>query len=468
MLQTLRETGSRICTTTMSATKRAPVEVLLTVSMTVAIVVDIYGVQHGSERVVFPMILAWLLSFSISCLHALGVVDSFKRWSLTGAYLAGCAVYGVFFFDTDLTSSAWRYTLFAAASFLAVTLVPLLAKMGDSSASERFWRFNTRLLSRGVVALVFSGAICIGLVIALIISDTLFGLTLEDEVYQVLSALSFVGLGGMLMAGAVDDVTRIDEPIHEPSLRWIGRLGTFVLVPLTILYLGIVYVYLGQVFVSAETPSNVLSPLIIGSAAMGYGGLFLLWPFIEERESALMNTALKWFPAALLPTLPVAMWAVLERVNQYGWTEFRYVRMMTLVCLVLFLSVAVIRVVRKQGFSLTSAPTILAAAALFSAVGPWSAIEVSQRSQTTRFVEAATEAGLMQQGMLVIPDGQVSLSGEQATQIHATMTYLVDNHGVEALQHLTATALEDRMASHEVSMILGINRLVDSDAASRR
>lgn len=467
MLQTLRETASRILTTTNEAARRTPVEVFLSLLMAGVITADIMGVVSRSENFVFPAFLAWLLTFSISSLHALGVVDTVKRWSLTLAYLAATGVYGVYFFDTNLDASMWRYVLFLAASFFAVTLVPLLAKLGAASPSDRFWRFNTRLLFRGAVAVVFSTGIFVGVASVLAVSDSLFAFELNRDFYQSVASWAFVGLGGVLLAGGLADVTRIDEEYSDGALTWLGRLGTFVFVPTTLAYLAIVYVYLANVLISGESPSNVLSPLMLGAGILGYAGLFVLWPFIERRESALMNAALKWFPAALLPTLPVAIWAIVERIGQYGWTEFRYVRLMAVICLGVFSLVAVVRVLQRQRFSLTSAPVILGAAALFSAVGPWSAPEVSERSQTARFVELATEAGILHNGTLRTVD-ELAIDDEKRDSLLSSMHYLVESHGPDTIQPFTATDLTDAVNGYDVARRLELREALVSNSTSNR
>ena len=150
---------------------------------------------------------------------------------------------------------------------------------------------------------------------------------------------------------------RADLARAEGVRRVAGLAATFFAAPLAVGYTAILYAYAVRVAVTGEVPKNLLSPLVIGAGALWLLLAFLIEPIRgdadaerpgQERDEAEStaakapaeapgSTALtrlaRWLPQLSSPC-SLGIWAVVVRIQQYGWTEFRYVRLAVLAALV--------------------------------------------------------------------------------------------------------------------------------------
>lgn len=444
--------------TLADAVRHTPVETLLALLLAgtaSAGIADAFS-DDVVARALMTGALALVAVFAVSAAHALRVFDTRTRWALTGTVLAVGAVYGIVQLDLDQVTEVWRWAFLGVAATMALVLVPVAARMGDVGPSERFWRYNLRLLSRVAVAYTYAMALYIGLSIALAAVDGLFHLAVGDDVFGHMFVWIVLALGTVLAAGGLSEVRRIGEPFGAQTLVWNGRAGTFLFMPLVLVYLGIMYAYMARVLATGEIPSNILSPLALGAGILGYLGLFLLQPQMHRDDFKPLARVMRAFPVAFVPVVPLGLWAVWQRVDQYGWTEFRYARMAALLCLLAFSLAGAYRWVRRQEFSLVTGPAILGAAALIAAVGPFSAAEVSLRSQQERLRDALQDAELLDtNGQMVRPD-QMPESGEVHETIYQTARYLLQTHGAAGLAELTPARLGEHPHVDDQLAALGI------------
>ncbi len=329
-------------------------------------------------------IVVWLAVFASSMLSRLGLISGVVRVLLsTGAVAAGIVV-AQGFFDPDLITHRWTWGLFVVAGVAAVSLVPMLPTGSPGEREARFLRINLRLLTRLVVAGLFATATMLGLTMAVWAIVELFGATglldalphLGAWIVAVLMPLVFlVGLGESL-----DE----DAPLPEPILLWGARVGTWLFLPLGVLFLVIACVWGIHIALGYEATSNAISPVILATGALLFGGLFVVAPHRGREDFALLAKVYQLLPVALLLVLPLAAWAVLERVDQYGWTEFRYLRLVAITGLGLISTYGAVTGLRRRAMRLSSIPAVVFIAAILSAMGPWSASEVAKASQLER------------------------------------------------------------------------------------
>jgi hypothetical protein len=453
----------RMRASVIDALRNTPVEVAIGLGLAAALSAFIAGWWENDAdmgRLFLTAFLGLCAIFATSASHALKVFDSRTRWLLTTVFGASIAAYGTWVLEVPLATEMWRWAFLAVAAVMGVMLVPVAARMGEVSGSERFWRYNMRLLNRVAVAGAYAFSLFAGLALGVAAIDGLFELSINDDIYGHLFAWIVVGLGTVLAVGSLTEVKRIGEPFGRENLMWGGRLGTFLFMPLVLLYLGIMYVYLAKLLVTGVVPSNILSPLALGAGMLGYFGLFVLQPQMHREDFKPLAAVLRAFPAAFIPIVPFGIWAVWQRVAQYGWTEFRYARMAALVCLGLFSLIGAYKWLRKQEFSLVTGPAILAAIACLSAVGPWGASNVSRASQVQRLEHA------LRQSELLGPDGRMlskqvveahAFEGEHGTTVRESLDYLLTEHGDEAVAHLSPIDLSEHDYSWEKLTALGVN-----------
>jgi hypothetical protein len=458
----MKQMWRRIVSTIAGAFVRTPVEVVIAIATAVALSATIEDWIEPETFAQFAMaaFLAVAATFAASSLHALHVFGRRTRWVLTAAFGVAIVGYGGWWLDVDLTTELWRFGFLAVAAVMGVALTPVAARLGDATASERFWRFNTRLLFRVTIAAVYAGLLFAGVALGVLAVDELFDLHVSGDVYGHLFALIGVALGPILAVGSLGDVSRIDRPYSDGEMVWFGRLGTFLFIPLLLFYVGILYLYLGKVMLTGDVPSNLLSPLALGAGILGYAGIFALQPFLKRDDHRPLAFVLKAFPAAFIPLVPLGIWAVAERIGQYGWTEFRYARIAALVCLGVFSLVGTWRWVRGRDFSLTFGPAIVGLVAFAGAVGPWGASYVSYSSQRARLVESLGAQGLIDgDGRIAGADKVRAVDPLELNEAREAADYLMTAHGADAFDGLAPTDLDEYDVAYDALHALGLETM---------
>ena len=156
-----------------------------------------------------------------------------------------------------------------------------------------------------------------------------------------------------------------------------------------------------------------------------------------EREGAERPLFLKvsaWLPALFLPLMPMSVWAVWIRIEQYGFTEFRYLRLLLLAVLCAVFVLATYNRFKGKAQPLLAIIAIFGASSLLASFGPLSAQAVSQRSQYARLVTMLEEQGhLTERGVLAVAEHDMSPFDSQSARV---FDYLLNQHGIDSVEPL--------------------------------
>jgi hypothetical protein len=266
---------------------------------------------------------------------------------------------------------------------------------------------------------------------------SLFELRTPAHLYEDLGGAIFFALVPLVVAGGVPVLAA--EATERAPLRAVRLAGRYLYAVVLLVYLAILFAYTIKVAVTGDLPKNLLSPIVLFAGLAGLLGGMLLEPLQDDAESRGVARLVRFFPALLLPLLPLPIWAVGMRQDQYGWTEFRYLRLLVLCAMAVLAVWGTVRLVRRRPPLLSPIPAVLAAALLLGVVGPWSAQAVSRRDQSARLRAALAEAGMTRGGRLVrplLPQGKTSprpttLPAAQYAGIAGALSYLYDAHGAE-------------------------------------
>ena len=420
-----------------AALRFAPVEIAMGIAT--AITFSVYTRRPEFEpwlHVGAAAALAFPLVLGLSILRLRGTISSIVRWGGTAAVLLAVAAWSAFFLDPDLGSEGWRFASLFGVSVLALTLVPVVG--GGDFQRERMWHFIHLLVVRvgvvGLYTLVLYGALS-GALAAVI---TLFDLETPEHLFQDVFGILFFGVLPWMIAGAVPALARSADTVGELPI-YTRLAGRFVFVPVLLLYLTIVLAYVVKVVVTGEMPKNLLSPLVLAAGAFGFLLSPFLQPLVDGEEGSGVARLVRIFPLLLIPAIPPAVWAIWVRREQYGWTEFRYLRMALLIALGGLAVYGAVRLFRKRKPLMLEIPIVLGVVLLLSALGPWSAQSVSRRNQENRLRSALEEANLTD-------DRPRSLPEDLYEKIQGSAQYLYHEHGLPALRS-AAAAIPDTYSS---------------------
>ncbi|UOR07506.1 DUF4153 domain-containing protein [Hymenobacter aerilatus] len=340
-----------------------------------------------------------------------------------------------------------RLALLLLGMHLAVAAGPYLPELRRSADTPGFWRYNETLFLRILLAGIYSGVLFAGCALALVAIDNLFDVKLDEHLFGYLFVtLATVFNTWFFLAGVPSDFEQLEQAAPYPKA--LKLFTQFVLLPLVVLYLVILYAYLGRILVQWELPKGWVSILILAFSVAGIFALLLIHPIRHAAENTWIRTFARWFYRALFPLLGLLAVAIGTRIRDYGITEERY---FVLVLAAWLFCMAVYFLVRR-GQGIIWIPASLAVVALLSAAGPWSAFAVAQRSQLKQLREISTEYGLLKGGKL---DGAGQRVPKLPLQVRQRITsifeFFTDRDATRQLQpFFTASlALPDSLQKQE-------------------
>ncbi|HEY0023859.1 MAG TPA: DUF4153 domain-containing protein [Longimicrobium sp.] len=441
-----------------AAATSAPVEVALGLLLAASLSVQVRTKGFDETewvRLAGTVVLAFPLVFAASVLRARGVISASARWTATAAILGGCLLFGLLWFDPDRSAHGWRWFMLTDAAVLVLAMssgVPPAER--DRRRSWAFtWRAAERLVGVALYAVALYGILA-GAFAAVV---NLFDLKQPQHLFTDLAGAVFFGVAPWIFVGGIH---RLVAPPPEGVPVAVSRLGRWLYAPVLVIYLAILYAYALKVVATGELPKNLVSPLVIAAGMIGFVGAVLLEPVHADDEHRGLSLLVRWMPALLLPLLPLAFWAVLERLGQYGWTEFRYLRVAILGVLLVLAVLGTVRLARRGAPLMSTIPVVMAGALLAAAVGPWGALAVSKRDQTARLRSAFAEAKIDPRR---VPADTVTLDTALYDRLSGSAEYLLKAHGRGALLAVVPGAPDG--SAWQVAAELGIVRGCGRDVA---
>jgi len=190
-------------------------------------------------------------------------------------------------------------------------------------AEKGFWQFNSLLLLNFINSSFYIAVISTGILAAFGLIDVLFKEFYGDECSTVLAFVSCF-LHPLLFFAWLPDKNNWQTKIDSFDLpKFFRTLIVFILIPLSIAYLIILYVYIGQALILGELPKGTIEWTVLCFTVASVYALVLVYPYRKNEDQKLVFWFSKILPFALSP-LVVLLWvAVLMRVGEYGFTPSR-------------------------------------------------------------------------------------------------------------------------------------------------
>lgn len=393
--------------------------------------------RRAGHEALLPVLLTCMLG--IPLFFALRLTGESRGWTgrrRTFSVLAGVAALVLYYMLLPFpprNADGYRFILLLAALHLWVSFAPFTA---PGAGENGFWQYNRLLFQRFVIAVLYSGVLFIGLSLALGACDALLGLDVDEETYlQLFLWISFLYNTWFFLGGVPSDLGRLRDLQEYPTGM---RIFTeYVLIPLVVVYLVILYAYLVKIILQWELPKGWVGYPIIGVAVTGMLALLLVHPLRESEEHGWIARYSRYFHWTLFPLIALLGVSIWTRIEQYGVTEKRYL----LVAGGIWLLAIAVLFSLKRSVSIRIIPVSLCLVTIVSAVGPVSATVVSRRNQLDRLRDLLVAAAILDDGRIRESHPDVGLERER--EISAILTYLYDLHGLEMIRDWYAG--EERM-----------------------
>ena len=351
-----------------------------------------------------------------------------------------------------------RYALFTTGLHLLVSFSPFIAR-GEING---FWQFNKTLFLRFLLSALYSGVLYLGLALALLAIDKLFNADVKWVRYmQLWYFLAGVFNTWFFLAGVPKNMDELETVTDYP--KGLKIFTQFVFLPLVAIYLVILYAYGIKIIIQWELPKGWVSWLVNAFSVFGILSLLLIYPIRNDEGNKWISTFSRWFYRALFPLILLLGVAIGKRVMQYGITENRYF----VLVVALWLTGIAIYFLFSSTKNIKIIPVTLFFIAFLSSFGPWSAFNISEKSQVNRLEKLLSDEKILVEGKIKKKTDTVSDKGGR--QIVAIVHYLNDHHHFEAIKPWFTQNLDTILASkdsneyvYETGKILALMGLEDN------
>jgi hypothetical protein len=316
-----------------------------------------------------------------------------------------------------------------AALLLGFVCLLSFAPYVRKGSINAFWRFNKSLVIGFAIAGSATVALMAGIGVAFLGMDFLLGIKFPGNFYSRIWIVGSCFLWPLIFLATIpDDLAGLEAPEQYPKAMEL--FSRFIVVPLVLVYMLILYLYTGKIVIEASWPKGGVAGYVLGFSVLGLLSVVLMYPLKDREGNRWIGTYLKWLCICILPQTAILFLSVWRRVSEYGVTESRYFGVLAAfllagVCLYFLVS-------RTKNIKVL--PITLCIAACLSAIGPWSALSISERSQFHRLELLLEKHGILSGGKVVKAKAVVPYK-EQAI-ISAIVRYLNERHGLKSVQGL--------------------------------
>ena len=308
------------------------------------------------------------------------------------AGLAALAAYWYWFPDMNAPDIEYRGMPRHLAVFVTLHLVcSVLPYIGRGSIRD-FWIYNRILFTNLVMGAFFSAALFIGLSLALASLNALFDLNLDPKNFVRLFVFIVCIFNTTYFLFHFPGQYEFDQ--EETGYHAIFKnLGKYILIPVVGLYFVILYAYTFKIGLNWELPRGWVGSLVLGFSVAGIFTYLLNYYLREAGNSAPSALFHRLLWPVMLPMTLLLFIAIYRRVDDYGFTEARFL----VVLLGVWMLLNCLYFIISRNDDIRFIPGSLAVFGLIWILGNGT---VSDNNQKGRLLSALEKAGRMENGSI--------------------------------------------------------------------
>lgn len=414
--------------TFLSTLRRFPLASFSAFLLTIIMLILVDYKDHSNPNAIMASKVAFVSALGILLFPALQLLGRSILFPLSGLILL--ALYYYFLphnlHNMDFTIRV-RHILFAVALFSMILWSPFIFRKSDN---DTFWQYAQTVIFGLLIAIFFATIVYGGLAAALYAVEKLFGFDIRFIRYVQLALIVF-GIFGVNFF--LSQIPKHPLHIHVRPYSKIKRIfSKNILAPIAIVYFLILYAYTAKILINMTYPSGTLSWIIVAFSFVAIVSFLFLSPYLKKSS---LTQRFIWL-AIFLQTIMLGM-ALWMRIQEYGITYNRYLLAMFGLWLALMSLYFMLFGKAQQKWLFFFATLFI----LFSQFGPYSAKNVTQKSQTARLVQLIATAD---------PRSE-ELDMKRKYEISDGIQYINRHYGIDAFEKIIPHILKSYKASNQMS-----------------
>jgi len=295
-------------------------------------------------------------------------------------------------FATD-ESQAIQIFGYGLLTHLVVAFLPFIGNFKINA----FWQYNKSLFIRAFTTVLYTGVLFAGLSGAILAITELFDVDFGGKIYGYLYFIMALPVSVIIFtAGVPTDIKELESSTDLP--KGLRIFVQFILIPLVVLYLLILYAYMGKIIVQWSLPQGWVTILIMVFSVLGMLAMLLVHPYQHQKENGWVKWYTKGYYVALLPLLILQYVAIFTRIGDYGFTAPRW----AVLAITVWLTWITLYNVFFKGRNIVLIPLTLFITAFLFLLGPLSHKSISISSQTVKINRLLTELKMVKNGKLLV------------------------------------------------------------------
>ncbi|MFC4162992.1 DUF4153 domain-containing protein [Epilithonimonas zeae] len=305
-----------------------------------------------------------------------------------------------------------------------------------------FWQYNKNLFINIFLTTIFTGVLTGGVELAIVAVDQLFDFNFSDKIYlRVFYLLAIFGSSLIFLL------------FNEKGLEYLEKEGAYpvvlkfftqyILIPLLIIYVVILYFYSGKILLNWELPRGWVSYLVLAYSIVGILAILLVHPLKENSAKSWVKMFSKIFYFTLIPLLILLLTAIFTRILEYGYTEPRYYVLL----LAIWLVTVMFYFILNKNQNIKFIPISLFAFGLFSLIFPYfNTFSVAKRSQENQLMKVLNDHKLLTSNQKI--NFKKSVADSVVTKIGNEFVFLIKRNDKDFLLNLIDTKKSKDLAKN--------------------
>ena len=327
--------------------------------------------------------------------------------------------------DVILDKNMVRFVIYLIGFNAIVSFSPFIGFKKHNA----FWQFNKSLFLRLLLTALYAGVLYVGISLAILAVDKLFGVDIRGEWYLRL----WVFIAGIFSVWFfISGIPKYFDKLEGVHIypKGIKIFTQYILLPIVTVYAIILYVYFAKVLITRDWPVGWVVYLVSGYSFLGIFSFLLIYPIYNIQQNKGVRLFTKIFFYSVFPLLIMFFIAISKRISEYGFTENRIFILLTGIWLT-FISLYLIITKYKK---IRMVPVSIVIIAFLSVSGPWNVFKISKWNQKQRLENILIKNNILKDGKVVKTTKTIDTKDD--VEICSLLTYLADMHGHKCLQSL--------------------------------